>query len=541
MRSFSSTPLVCLSTVTMGLVLILFMSSCTVKPMRFSSQEPIEVMNDKRPGPVPEKTKFDFVWTGVDGLIRQPVVEGMKARAIPRAGDVNAMDDVPASTWFTPRLGYKEISPEALKRGPEQVGPPKSPVTVVKAKKGGGNPGFVIKDARGYTYLIKFDPPEFPGIETTTAVIVNRLFWGFGYNVPEDYLYTFSRTDLGIAAGGELSDSDVDSVLKMVAPPIKQVYRSTASLYISGKILGPIEPVGKRNGDINDQIDHENRRVLRGLKAFCAFTHQSGMRPDNSLDVYEGEKGKGFVRHYLLDFGEAFGGHGAGKGRQWDGYEYFISPGKLVKNFFFPFRLNTWEKISNTQWSAVGPFESVVFEPEEWKETWRYTPFDKALPEDMYWAAKIVAALTREHIRVLVEYAEYPNKLAQEYVIETIMQRRAKLITHYFQKVTPLEFEAQENGTWSFTDMCLKSGLNSTGDYRVCILNPKGNIVSEQIAYKRDGAQIAITIKDSWFVNSSYAIISITALSDKTNAPRAAQFHFAKHDDNTCQLVGVTH
>ena len=68
------------------------------------------------------------------------------------------------------------------------VGPPETPITVVQAKVGGGNPGFIIADARGVKYLAKFDPPEFPGIETTTAQVVNRLFWGFGYNVPEDYL-----------------------------------------------------------------------------------------------------------------------------------------------------------------------------------------------------------------------------------------------------------------------------------------------------------------------------------------------------------------
>ena len=78
------------------------------------------------------------------------------------------MDEVVRSAWFTPRLGVEEVSVEQMLRGPTSIGPPQLPIVVKKAKSQ-GNPGFVVADARGEKYIVKFDPPEFPGIETTTA------------------------------------------------------------------------------------------------------------------------------------------------------------------------------------------------------------------------------------------------------------------------------------------------------------------------------------------------------------------------------------
>jgi len=522
-------------------VLLFFLTSCSYTPLKFSGAPPVQVMDDRRPGPVPQKTRFDFVYVGVDGLVRQPLVEGMKTRRLPRAEDVNALDQVPSSSWYTPRLGYREISPEELLRGPEKIGPPQKPITVIKAKVGGGNPGFVIRDARGYQYLMKFDPPEFPGIETTTALIVNRLFWGFGYNVPEDYLFLFSRNELVIDSAGELTNSDVDSVLNMVAPPVNKIYRSTASLYVSGRILGPIPEHGVRQGDVNDWIPHEDRRVLRALRVFCAFTHQSGMRPDNSLDVYEGEEGSGSVRHYLLDFGEAFGGHGAGKGRKWDGYEYFMSPGELLRSIFRPFRKKKWEKLEYTEWSAVGPFEGEVFEPAEWKETWRYRPFDCTLPDDDYWAAKIIAALTREHLEVLVRAAEYPTKEEEEYVIQTLLKRRQKILQYYYNRVTPLEPDEINGNRLVLTDIRKDITSAGSGTYRVTIMNEKGKVLANETTVDVQDRNVSVPIMDEWWERKEYLICSVTAVSDTNGKTREAQFHLKRSGGGTPVLAGILH
>ena len=309
---------------SVGLAVLLTLG-CAAKGYRFANTKPVLHMDDIRPIPVPASTEYDPIRYYFNSMVRLPVHKTLGGAPSKLAGDVNALDQVPASSWYTPRLGYHFLSPDQLLAGPIEHGPPQKPVTVVKAKIGGGNPGFIVSDLRGILYLIKFDPPSAPALETTTALIVSRLFWGFGYNVPEDYLFYFRPEDLHIAPDSELTRDDIQTILGLVASPILGRYRSTASRFIEGTILGPIAATGVRQDDPNDTIPHQDRRVMRALRVFAAFTNHSDIRPDNTLDAYVGPKDQGHVRHYLLDFGEAFGGHGMEHQRLWDGYTFMFS------------------------------------------------------------------------------------------------------------------------------------------------------------------------------------------------------------------------
>src|SRR5262249_24483827 len=225
-----------------------------------------------------------------------------------------------------------------------------------------------ISDARGKKYIVKFDPPEFPAIETTTAFVVNRLFWAFGYKVPEDFTIDVRREDLQIAAGSQYTPADVDHVLSLVAAPVDGRYRATASLLIGGVYLGPTMDRGVRRDDPNDAIPHEERRVLRALRVFGAFVNHSDMRVDNAGDFYQGASGQGHVEHYLLDFGEAFGGHGAEHEYAWDGFEHYFSYSNAAHNFVtLGLDVQPWENIVPTPWKSVGAFGAATFEPAAWE------------------------------------------------------------------------------------------------------------------------------------------------------------------------------
>jgi len=412
LRAFRRIPIVC---VGLGLALTLpalvtLFGCASGGSLRFADRPPVAVVDDTRPIPVPDQPEFDKNAYFFDVLLRRPAVGGLEAGYNGPAGDVNAMDEIPSSSWFTPRLGYREVTPGELLHGVEVIGPPQPPVTVIDAKPE-GNPGFIVLDARGEKYVLKFDPPEFPGIETTTDLIVDRLFWGFGYSVPEDYVFTFRRDDdLLIDPEGELTPADVDEVLDLVASPTEGSYRSTASLWIPGIYLGTTADHGVRPDDPNDLVLHEDRRTLRALRVFGAFINHSDMRVDNAGDFYQGSPGEGYVRHYLLDFGEAFGGHGAEHDYLWDGYEHLFSFGEAGHNFTrLGLEVDDWERIEYTPWKSVGAFEAEHFRPERWKEVYPYEPIHRSLPEDDYWAAKIVGAITPEQIRTLVEAADYPE------------------------------------------------------------------------------------------------------------------------------------
>lgn len=525
-------------------IMTLTLSSCG-HSIKFADLAPVTDSHDDNPIDLPESSDFDMKNYVFEVLVERPAINALDVSPVKESGDVNSMDNVPTSSWYEPRLGYKRISPEELLRGPEEVGPPVAPLTVAKAKTGGGNPGFIIEDSRGELYLMKFDPPEFPAIETTTALIVNRLFWGFGYNVPEDYLYFFAPEELTVKKGSAITREDVDLVLSKVAPPIDGQYRTTVSYFIKGNILGPLSQVGVRKDDKNDRVNHENRRVLRALKVFGAFTNHSDMRIDNSLDVYVGDEGKGYVKHYLLDFGEAFGGHGAEHDRMWDGFEHLYSVKKIFRNIAtLGLVIEDWENLKYTKWKSVGAFESEAYDPATWKETWPYEPIRISRRADDYWAAKILGALTREHLEVLIKEARYPEEAAADYMLKTILERQKKTLRYFLYNVTPLEYRGIRSGSIQFEDIgkTILGNENSPAEYQTHFYDSNSNQIGNQINVISDKSFFSIPLDREVIINSKgYFRVEVQLILNGRKNPPPAQFHFITRADNKPKLVGVVH
>lgn len=532
--------------VLLASVAALWSAGCGSVAPQFTLAEPVTVQADTMPIPVPEAHGFGM-WSYQYALnVQRPAVGALEFVGPRPARDVNSMDDLPASTWFTPRLGYREVLPEELLRGPGTVGPPRFPIAVVSAKVGGSNPGFVISDARGNRYLTKFDPPEFPGLETTAAVVVNRLFWGFGYNVPEDYLFFFSRDDLIIDPQSDLSGAGVDSVLAKVAAPVDGRYRATVSLLIPGVVLGAIQDKGVRKDDPNDRIDHEDRRILRALHVFGAMTNQTGLRADNTLDVYEGEPGRGHVKHYLVDFGESLGGHGTSKGYLWDGYSRYFSYGEMFRRLVtFGFDVEDWESIQYTQWPSVGTFEAEIFKPQNWKTISPYEPIIRTQPDDCYWAAKIVGGVTEDHIRVLVEAAEYPSSDAAEYVVNTLMERRRKVLAYFLDQVSPVDAVEYRSGELHLEDVrrLLLGDREEETRYEIRYRTDDGDEIAEPRVISGTSASFSVPVpSDVARAAGGYVRVQVLVLVGDRKAPRAAEFHM-RRDPRTSdlRLVGVSH
>src|SRR5262245_36479916 len=81
-----------------------------------------------------------------------------------KAMNVNTLDEVPDSSWFTNRIGRRPLTIEEIVRGPDR-GPSLISLEgwVVSRDKGSGvQPGFRMKDPTGQTYQIEVDPPAHP-------------------------------------------------------------------------------------------------------------------------------------------------------------------------------------------------------------------------------------------------------------------------------------------------------------------------------------------------------------------------------------------
>lgn len=124
-----------------------------------------------------------------------------------RAVNVNTIDEVPDSSWFTNRAGTRPLTADEVRRGPDTTqGPAPGKWTVVSGKSDGITPGFTIRDTAGITWFIKFDPDSNPEMATGAEMVSTKLFWALGFHVPENHLAVLRRENLEIAPDATIRD-----------------------------------------------------------------------------------------------------------------------------------------------------------------------------------------------------------------------------------------------------------------------------------------------------------------------------------------------
>src|SRR5690606_22953973 len=184
-----------------------------------------------------------------------------------------------------------------------------------------------------------------------------------------------------------MTEADLDETLRSAPRYPGGIYRISASEFIFGVPKGGWAKEGVRQDDPNDRIPHEHRRELRGLRVFSAWLNHTDIKQDNTLDAYVEVDGKSYLKHYLLDFGEAMAGQAAEAGRKETGYEHWIDyENQPLAALSFGLWVRPWERLEETKWPSIGTFSAEHFDPEQWRPMSPYFPFDEADLSDKYWA-----------------------------------------------------------------------------------------------------------------------------------------------------------
>ena len=74
-------------------------------------------------------------------------------------------------------------------------------------------------------------------------------------------------------------------MLERAARNADGTYRVSAGALLPGKVLGPFRYSGHAPDDPNDLVPHEQRRELRALRVFGAWTNLVDWKAGNTLDV----------------------------------------------------------------------------------------------------------------------------------------------------------------------------------------------------------------------------------------------------------------
>lgn len=370
-----------------------------------------------------------------------------------------------------------------LVRGPNRSsGPDRSqPWSVIAAKTEGVTPGFTIRDGQGDVYFIKFDPLDHPQLATSTEVIATKFFYSFGYNVPENYLTYLRRAGLQISGGAKLTDregkkrsltqQDLDRIFRRVYVRDDGTVPAIASKAIPGEPIGPFKYFGTRTDDPNDIFPHQNRRELRGLRLLAAWTSHDDSRSINTLDMYEGVPGKGYLKHYLIDFGSCFGSGSIKPQIRRAGNEYVIEREPILKAALtLGIWDRPWRKVKYPDYPGIGRFEADFFQPQLWRPEYPNPAFDRMQLSDAFWAVRIIARFTDKMIGALVETGEFTSPQSSQYLTETLIKRRDKILHHYLGQMPALDNLRLEEGSGQleivFDDLRHEASLATSSAYR---------------------------------------------------------------------------
>jgi hypothetical protein len=439
---------------------------------RFRPDDPVQVDHDRA---------LDASGTSRDrlGAYADFVINTFRAAGDPRplpAINVNSLGEVPDSSWFTNRIGAgRRLSLDEIVRGPDRVA--RLDVkrwTIVAGKNTGRQAGFRAVDAAnpdGPIYQIEFDPAGNPEMATGAEIIGTAVYHALGYNVVETYLIDLDPEALAISPDATIeiagqtrkfTSRDLNQVLRRAARKADGRYRASASRFAEGRNLGPFRYYGTRADDPNDIYPHEHRRELRGNRVFAAWLNHDDSRAINTLDMLVGAQGRRYVKHYMFDFGSMLGSGTNEEDHPWVGHEYVVQGREAWLTLA---SLGLWRRPfigvqAPDDLAAAGNFTADGFVPARWRPHYANAAFINMQPEDAFWAARLVAALTPEAIARIVEKAQFSDPRVVDHVSGTLLRRRDWVLRTWLAAVNPVVDPRVEHGhTLRFSNAAVEAGI----------------------------------------------------------------------------------
>jgi hypothetical protein len=547
---------------------LLLLAACASNPvgtLRFEVAPPVTRVADRAPlEQAPAERPYYRSMYHVDSFALRRTTRWLDVRVPTRARDVNSLDEVPDSSWFTNRIGVREISLDELRRGANVDGNPFEhlPWTITNAKVGGTALGFIFVDARGIKHLLKFDLSNVPEMETGAHAIGHRLLWAAGYSVPQDHIGYIKRSDLVVSPKATKKDvfgnkkplvvADLDKGLERVFHTSDGRIRVLASRFLPGIPIGPYARQGTRPDDPNDRIPHELRRSVRGEVPLFSWINHSDIQEDNTLDIFipypgpDGKPGKrGHVVHHLLDFGKAFGVMNNSNSWKTVGHTYRLDVRYALQSLI---TIGLWKR----PWDGVddqpvppgiGMFDSGSFDPACWRTNSPYWPFEDHDRFDGYWGAKLVMRFTRAQIETAVGEAKYSNADATTYMVKTLLERQRKIGRYWFRQVSPLDgFAIESSGAehrLCFDDLGLRYDTEVVAasryeiaayDYGGKRIGPTGSIPG--------AARTCTQVLPIAATGTAYTIVRLAAWRNAFSLPPVL-VHVARDRDGQLRVIGI--
>jgi hypothetical protein len=437
---------------------------------KFYPDDPIARVVDSQDASAVEEREIDLLYDTIENSFHRP---GDVTPDV-RAQNINTVDEVPDSNWFTNRLGTRPVTVDELLKGPDTTtGPAAGTWTVIAAKNDGITPGFTVRDSAGTVWFLKVDPPGYRAMATGTEVVATKLFWALGYFVPEVHLAQLRPEQLEIddkaritpPSGNErqMKVSDIRALLRRAHRDPDGSYRVIASKALDGRPVGGFRFYGTRSDDPNDIVPHEHRRELRGYGTFSAWLNHVDSKSINTLDTVIDQDGRKVVRHHLLDFGSTIGSAGVFPREPFEGSEYLVEGKKTLAGMpTFGFYIKKWRTIPMYRARSVGafPIDHSEWDPEQWKPRYANSAFLSARLDDKFWAARRLQGFTDEMLKAVTQVGQFNDEQSEAMVAKFLIDRRDAIVKRYLPAVNPIvDVQLGATGPLTFSNAAVDANV----------------------------------------------------------------------------------
>ncbi len=464
-------------------ILLVLAAGCAATDRRFPLRASVTVDTDLHPVAVgcrrsptprdphniscaPDVYVSPLIWDGADNLIFRPLSEGIGIGHHGEAANVNSLDEVPDSAWFTNRIGKHLVDVEEVKGGackstvlldPESAAD--GSWVIDRGKTDGSSPGFRVNIPGKGKFMFKGEPREQPERPSAASVIGAAVYAAVGFNTSCEQIVYFRPSLLKLTPGlkakgnfGTIEPFDQKKVDKVLgdSPHKGGLVRMQASSWLPGYLIGPFRYLGTRSDDPNDIIPHDNRRELRGGRLVAAWLDHFDAREQNSMDswVSDTPAGKqkpdaspGHVMHYYLDTSDCLGS-------EWDweqisrrlGYSYVADWGDIAKDFVtLGIPLRSWDRVERAKGAEIfGFFNVEQFVPDQWKNEYPNAAFSRMTERDGAWMARILSRFTPEVVQALAGMGKFSDPGKAAYLAKVLQGRLDKILERYLTRLSPI-------------------------------------------------------------------------------------------------------
>ena len=475
-------------------------SACSADARRFPLREPIWRDADLAPVSVacrpegdaagrsrcaPAPSTSSALWDAADTTAFRPVARFFAVDPAGAATNVNSVDEVPDSAWFTNRIGTgrEATTPEGLVRGPcgdaaIDVDAPDGTWVIDRGNAPGEAPGFSVAVAGLGRLMIGLDGARQPERATGAAAIASRLYHAAGYWAPcasvvhvrpSIFKLTPGLTITADRGAPRALDAAALAQLLASAPWRGGLVRVVATRALPGEALGPFRYEGTRSDDPNDAVAHEDRRDLRGARVLAAWLDHGGANERNTRDTWlaqreaEALSSPGIVRHYQIGLDDCFGREAdSDAASRRLGHANTLDLAQGTRDLLWlgiPER--PWDRAKRSADGDIfGYFSARDFKPQAYQGDHPNPAFSRMIEGDGAWAARAIARFTPDLVEAAVRAGGFTLARHTEALVEQLLLRQKAVLWRYFAKISPIA-DARVSGE----DLCGKDLARRSGTF----------------------------------------------------------------------------